>query len=277
MSSLGPPVLLIDIKAAASVKLQHFSTRSWIVSKTAQERIMLQARDVMTTPVETVRPEAGIDIVIGIMVAGRLSGVPVVSAGGDLLGILTEGDLLRRVETGTDSDPAARRTNFLEFLLGGGHDITHYIRSHSRRVSDIMTATVVTVTENAPLSEIVGLMEKHRVRRLPVERDGRLVGIVSRSDLVAALGRKLAQVEPEPGSDPEIETRILAVLEAAPWFAQSNVDVRVNAGVATVEGVIHDERLRTAIRVAVETVPGVTDVTDKVAYVEPMTGSIYPA
>ena len=237
---------------------------------------MLQARDIMTSPVETVGPEARIDAVIGLMVAGRLSGVPVVTTTGAIAGIVTEGDLLHRVETGTEQGASRKHMNFLELLMGGGEEITQYIRSHSRRVSDIMTEKVITVTGDTPLPEVIRLMEQHRIRRVPVEQGGRLIGIVSRSDLVAALGRRLAAIEP-PGatSDAEIEARIHAALDAAAWFAQSNVDLRVDAGIATLEGVIHDERLRTAIRVAVETVPGVISVEDKVVFVEPMTGSIY--
>ncbi|MCB8879973.1 CBS domain-containing protein [Acidisoma cellulosilytica] len=237
---------------------------------------MLQARDIMTTPVETVGPDARIETVIGLMVAGRLSGVPVVTKTGEIMGIVTEGDLLRRVETGTDHGPGRKHMNFLEFLVGSGKEITQYIHSHSRRVSDLMTETVITVTEDTPVTEIVRLMEQHKVRRLPVEQAGRLIGIVSRSDLVVALGRKLAEIAPAAGSDAEIEARIHGALEAAPWFAQSDVDVRVAGGIATLEGVIHDERLRTAIRVAVETVPGLVGLEDKIVFVEPMTGAVYP-
>ena len=240
---------------------------------------MLLARDIMTRDVRTVGPEATISAVIQIMVSCRASGVPVVTGSGQILGILTEGDLLRRVETATEHGAGRKPRYFLDLLLGGGREITDYIRSHSRRVSDLMTETVVTVGEETPLAEVVRLMEKHRIRRVPVERDGRLVGIVARSDLVAALGRRLAEIPiPEPVPDHDLELRITSALEQAGWFASnSSVGVRVAGGVAILEGVIHDERLRTAIRVTVENVGGITSVQDKIVYVEPMTGSIYPA
>jgi len=242
---------------------------------------MLLARDIMTRDVRTVGPDATVSAVIQIMVACHASGVPVVTGSRQILGIITEGDLLRRVETATEHGAGHKPRYFLDLLLGGGREITDYIRSHSRRVSDLMTEVVVTVAEDAPLAEVVRLMEKHRVRRLPVERDGRLTGIVARSDLVAALGRRLADIltpSPEPVPDPDLEARIMSALDAAGWFASNaSVGVRVAAGVATLEGVIHDERLRTAIRVTVENVPGIAAVQDKIVYVEPMTGSIYPA
>jgi CBS domain-containing protein len=242
---------------------------------------MLLAGDIMTRDVQTVAPDAQIDTAIDIMIKRRASGVPVVTDSGQIVGIVTEGDLLRRVETTTDLSHGRKPMKFLEFLLGSGKEITNYVRSHSRRVSDLMTENVVTVTEETPLAEVVRLMEKHRVRRLPVEHGGRLVGIIARSDLVAALGRRLAEVTPGlKASDPELEARICAALDSAGWFAsaaKSSVDVRVADGIATMEGVIHDERLRTAIRVAVENVPGIARVKDHIVFVEPMTGSIYPA
>lgn len=246
-----------------------------------KEDSMLLTRDIMTRDVRTVGPDATISAVIQIMVSCRASGVPVVTGSGQIVGILTEGDLLRRVETATDHAAGRKPRYFLDLLLGGGREITDYIRSHSRRVSDLMTETVVTVEEEAPLAEVVRLMEKYRIRRVPVERDGRLVGIVARSDLVAALGRRLADIltpSPEPVPDPDLEARITSALEAAGWFASNaSVGVRVEGGVAILEGVIHDERLRTAIRVTVENVAGIASVQDKIVYVEPLTGSIYPA
>lgn len=239
--------------------------------------MLLQARTIMTANVETVEPDASIGTVIQIMLSRRLSGLPVIAATGELMGIVTEGDLLRRVETGTDHVAGSKRLTFLDFLIGGDKGMVRYIHSHSRRVSDIMTEKVVTITEDTTLPEIVALMEKHKVRRLPVERAGRLVGIVSRADLVAVLGRRLAELEPtESVRDEDILDRIRMVLDASPWSVQSSVDAGVRDGVVTLEGVIHDERQRAAFRVAVETVPGVVSVIDHIVFVEPMTGSIYP-
>lgn len=234
----------------------------------------MQARDIMTADVKTVRPYDTIDAAIKIMVERRVSGVPVVDDDGELVGILTEGDLLRRIETDTHRH---LRPGFLDFLIGSSREVSDYVRTHSRRVGDLMTAQPVSVTEEASLEDVVRLMEKRRIRRIPVIRGARLVGVVSRSDLIKALGYKLAATPPIPASDAEIEAQAKVALDESPWLSNSSVGIHVQGGVATLEGVIHDERMRDAIRVAVENVPGVTVIQDKIVYVEPITGSIYPA
>ena len=233
----------------------------------------MKARDVMTTDIRTVGPDATIDAAIAIMTERRVSGVPVTDARGLLVGILTEGDLLRRVETGTGDH---MRPLFLDLLIGSGKEAMDYVRTHSRRVSDLMTSHVLTVTEDDPLREVVRLMERRHIRRVPVLRDGRLVGIVSRSDLVTALGRKLATIPQGRPSDAEIEAQVRAELREARWCGSSSIGVRVDDGVATLEGVIHDERTRAAVRVAAENVPGVKTIRDRIVFVEPMTGAISP-
>lgn len=233
----------------------------------------MQARDVMTTDIRTVGPDATIDAAIAIMAERRVTGVPVVGDDGRLVGILTEGDLLRRVETDTGDH---MRPLFLDLLIGTGREASDYVRTHSRRVSDLMSAHVLWVAEDDPLSDVVRLMERRHIRRVPVLRDGRLVGIVSRSDLIAALGRKLAAISGGPASDTEIAAKVKAELHDSRWLGSSSIGIRVDGGVATLEGIIYDERTRRAIRVAAENVPGVTAVHDKIVYVEPMTGAISP-
>jgi CBS domain-containing protein len=234
------------------------------------------ASDIMTRDVATVGLDASVEAVIALMVARGVSGVPVVAGQGQLAGIISEGDLLRRAETAT-VEP--RRRSFLELLLGPSREVTDYVRSHSRRVNDLMTEQVISVAEDTPLAEVVRLMETKRIRRVPVLRHGKLVGIVSRADLVRALGRKLAELTAPVAavSDDELEQRVKAALGRISLFDNSNIEVRVEDGAASVEGVIHDERLRPALRVAVETVPGIRTVIDKIVFVEPVTGSIYPA
>lgn len=234
------------------------------------------AGEIMTRDVATVGLDASIEAVIALMVARHASGVPVVAGNGQIAGIITEGDLLRRVETATD---APQRRPFLDLLLGPGREAAGYVRSHSRRVRDLMTERVVSVTEDTPLAEVVRLMETKRIRRVPVLRSGLVVGIISRADLLRALGRRLAELAAPlcAASDDELEQRVKAALDGTALFDTCSITVAVEQGAATMEGVIHDERLRTALRVAVETVAGIRQVTDKIVFVEPMTGSIYPA
>ncbi|GAB0114777.1 CBS domain-containing protein [Acidisoma sp. C75] len=236
----------------------------------------MRARDIMTAKVVTVGPEASIDSAIALMVGQRISGIPVVAGDGRLVGMLTERDLLRRAELETESP---HRRSFLGLLLGHGEEAAAYVRSHSRRVGDVMTEKVISIVEDTPLEEIVQLMEKHRIRRLPVVWDGRLVGIVSRLDLVRALGARLA-AEPKAAADlpdQELEARVKAALARVSLFDSSSIAVTVAQHRARIEGVIPDEALRPAIRVAVERVPGIAAVEDRVVFVEPVTGAIYPA
>jgi CBS-domain-containing membrane protein len=150
------------------------------------------------------------------------------------------------------------------------------VRTHSRRVDDIMTAEVVTVTEETPLGEVVSLMEKHRIRRVPVVQGDRITGILSPGDLVAALGRKLAEL-PLPGaSDQEIRARITAQLHGILALETSPVSLQVRSGVVALSGVIHDSRARGAIRVAAENVAGVVAVEDHMVFVEPLVASFGP-
>ena len=143
----------------------------------------MRAADVMARAVVTVHPGARIVDAIRLMLDQRISGLPVIDSAGELVGILTEGDLLRRAETGTER----RRPAWIEFLRGPGQQADDYVHAHGRRVEDIMTRQVATVSEGTPLEEVVGLMERKRVRQVPVLSAERLAGIVSRADLLRAL------------------------------------------------------------------------------------------
>jgi CBS domain-containing protein len=232
----------------------------------------MKAGDIMTRDVLTVGSFATISAAIEIMVVNRVSGVPVVASDGKLVGVLTQGDLLRRVETGTSE----RHSGLLSLLVNPRDPALDYVRTHSRRVDDIMTAEVVTVTEETPLSEVVSLLEKHRIRRVPVVQGDRLTGILSRADLVAALGRKLAEL-PLPGaSDQEIQARVVAQLHGIPGVVASSVRLQVRGGVVTLSGVIHDQRARGACCVAAENVAGVVTVEDHMVFVEPLMASFGP-
>ena len=183
-----------------------------------------------------------------------------------LVGILTEGDLLRRSELGT----AGQRSRWLDLLMSG-RLASEYVRTHTRRVSEIMTRDVVSVAEDTPLTEVVRLMERHRIKRVPVLRDGALIGIVSRADLLRAIQRLLVAEPKTAASDETIRRHVLDELAQAPW-APHGLTVDVANGVVTLDGVILDEQKRSALRVAAENVPGVKAVVDHIVWVEPVTG-----
>lgn len=234
----------------------------------------MNATDVMTRNLVSIGPDTSIGDAIRLMLEHRISGLPVVN-GGVLVGMLTEGDLLRRSETQTER----RRPRWLEFLQGPGGVAEDYVRTHGRKVSEIMTEAVVSVTEDSSLAQIVLLMERHRVKRLPVLRDGALVGIVTRADLMRALS---VLVEKETRSavaltDAEIQRNVLASLAETDWAPRAGIRIAVADGIVTLDGAIIVEKQREALRVAAENVPGVKGVRDHLVWVEPVSGTVLPA
>jgi CBS-domain-containing membrane protein len=202
------------------------------------------------------------------MLQNRISGLPVIGPTGELVGMVTEGDFLRRGEIGTQR----RRSRWLEFMIGPGRLAEEYVRASGRKVDDVMTRNPVTIAEDTPLDQAVDLMERHRIKRLPVVRDGRLVGIVTRANLMHALVSLATQPKAPPGDDAAIREQILAECEKQSWTPMSNVVVR--NGVVELWGVITDERERQARIVAAENVPGVKAVHDHLVWIEPMSGFV---
>lgn len=228
----------------------------------------MNAADVMTPDPVTVRPETNLADVVHLMLGRRISGVPVVGDGGELVGIVTEGDLLRRAETATDQ----RRRGWLEFLTGPGPLAADYVHTHSRNVADLMTRDVVAVEPETPLADVVRLMQRKHVKRLPVTSAGRCVGIISRADLMRALGKVLDQTEHAWLGDDDIREHIRREFENSPWGKNTRIEVSVDDGVVDLEGVVFDDRAREAFRVAAENTPGVKQVRDRITWVDPNTG-----
>lgn len=222
----------------------------------------MKALDVMTRPVITIRPDASIGDAIRLMLQNRISGLPVVDKAGKLVGIVTEGDFLRRSEAQTER----RHSRWLQFLLGPGRLAAEYTRSHSRKVAEVMTCRPVTAEEQTTVRDVVRLMEIHHTKRIPIMRDGRVVGIVSRANLLCLLGRVLDEVKPMRDSDSNIRATILAELNKERWAP--SVTVIVRNGVVELKGAIFDERQRSALRVAAENVPGVREVQDHLLLIE---------
>ena len=231
----------------------------------------MKAAEVMTTGAATIRPDQTVQDAARTMIQLGISGLPVVDAAGQLVGIVTEGDFLRRAETGTER----RRPSWLEFLLGPGRLANEYVHSHGRKVEEVMTPDVVTVSADTPLQEVVRTMERRRIKRVPVVSDGKIVGIISRANLVQALAR-LADEARESHDDDEVSrTHILAELNKQTWAPGSLINVIVRSGVAEIWGTIFDEREREALRVVAENAPGITSVKEHLVLVEPMSGMAF--
>jgi len=227
----------------------------------------MRAHQIMTRSVVTVAPESSILDAANLMLQRHVSGLPVVDAAGKLVGIVSEGDFIRRSEIGTQR----KRGRWLRFILGAGKAATDFVREHGRKVSEVMTRDPLTVTEDTVLEEIVSTMETNGVKRLPVMRGDKLVGIVSRANLLQAVA-SLARNVPDPTADDDhIRSRIIDALEkndGCPF----GVNVVVRDGIVHLTGVITEERSRQAAIVCAENVEGVNKVHDHLCWVEPMSG-----
>src|ERR1700674_4549352 len=196
----------------------------------------MKARDVMTRHVITVAPDASILEALRLMLQYKISGLPVIDKKGNLAGIVPEGGFLRRAETGAER----KRPRSLEFLVGPGRLADDYVHSHARRIDEVMTCDVQTITEDTPLDNIVALMEKYRIKRLPVLRGNAVVGIVSRANLLRALAGVAGEVSPGPKTDETIRDGVLAELDRQTWAPRHLVDVVVRNGVVELWGTVLD-------------------------------------
>jgi len=234
----------------------------------------MRATDVMTVNVITVTPDMPVQDLAALLGKYGISGVPVVNHANELIGIVSEGDLLHRAETGTLRRTERRRARWLDGLTPdwdktGRDDARDYLKSHGRTVADVMTRDVITVGETTALDEIADLLETKRIKRVPVARDGKVVGIVSRSNLV----RALAMAEPPPANaadtdDFTIREALLAELREKSWALARDADVMVR------DGVVHlwcaddqPDADRRALRVAAENIQGVARVEEHVVHI----------
>lgn len=230
----------------------------------------MKAKDVMTSTVISVQPNATILQAARQMLQHHISGLPVIDHSGEIVGILSEGDFLRRRETGTER----KRSRWLEFLMGPGKIAVDYTHSHGSKATEVMTTNVYTVIEDTNLEDIVELMERRRIKRVPVMRGKKVVGMVTRSNLMHAMV-SLARAEPKSAKDDTaIREALLAEMQKESWAPAAMANVVVRDGVVELWGVIIDERQREALKVAAENVPGVKAVKDHLVWVEPTSGMV---
>jgi CBS domain-containing protein len=228
----------------------------------------MKAADVMTRSVVSIKPDASITEMATLMLDKRISGLPVIDDHGELVGIVTEGDCLRRTETGTEK----KRPRWLEFLTGRERLANEYIRAHSRKVADVMTQTPITIAEDTAVDEIVHLMESRCIKRLPVMRDGKVVGIVSRANLLEALASVSSNIPHADPGDSTTRDQIMTELGKQPWAPPLNVTVQ--DGIVDLWGVVFASSQREAAIVVAKNAPGVKRVRSHIAWVEPQSGMI---
>ena len=230
----------------------------------------MNAQEIMTRRVFTVRRDSSLQDAVAALLEHGVGGMPVVDESGRPVAMLSESDLLRRTELGTQR----RRPRWLEFLIGPGKLAADYTHTHGRSVADVMSERLYTVAPDTPVLEVVQLMERHRVKRLPVLEDGRLVGIISRANLLRALALAAPALPAASKSDGEIRERLVQELADSTWAPRSMLDIMVSKGEVHLYGTILDDREREALCVAARNTPGVTAVHDHLVWCEPVSGAV---
>ena len=216
----------------------------------------MQAADIMTTNVITVRPDTSVQEIAQTLLEHRVSAVPVLDDSGKLVGIVSEGDLVRRIETGT-----APAKSWWLALLGASPDReTEFVKSHGRRASDVMTRDPITIAPGASIAEVAKTLESHRIKRVPVVFDGQLIGIVSRANLLHGLASAAPEVASASVDDRSIRDTILDTVRNELGISAIYLNVIVRDGVVELWGTVDDESQEHAIIVAAETTEGVKRV-----------------
>lgn len=217
----------------------------------------MKARDIMTAHVISVGPDATVDAVANTLVSNGISAVPVIDIGCHLVGIVSEGDLLRRSEL----DTQVRRPWWLAFLTSDATLAAEFSKSRAVKANDIMTREVLTVTPETPVADIARLLEKHGIKRVPVVENGVVVGVVSRANLVQALASARHRDFDVDRSDQAVRERILEAIANTPWRNRP-FNIIVQDGAVELWGCVYSQDERQALRVAAEAAPGVTSVKD---------------
>ena len=220
----------------------------------------MKAADVMVSNVITVGVNASIGEVAAILLNNNISGAPVVGEKGELVGIVSEGDLIRRPETGTSK----RHSWWLELLSNERTLAAEYVKSHSRKVADVMTSDVITAKPDTPLGEIAAMLERNRIKRVPIVEGGKIVGLVSRANILQALAsatKKLPSLA--SADDSQLRKEVVARLAAEPW-RPSMLTVTVQDGTVDLWGLVHSVEQKKAARLAAELTPGVRAVVDNI-------------
>jgi CBS domain-containing protein len=227
----------------------------------------------MTDALVTVRADVSLRDAATLMVQHRVSGLPVVDTAGILVGIITEGDLIRRAELGT----AGSQAGWLSTFLNPGRVAQDYVHTHGLKVGEVMAREVITTSPDTPLALVVATMESKQIKRLPVLENDKLVGIVSRADLLRALAQLLPDRKVATISDVELRKRVLSEIAKQRWAPRSLIDATVENGIVELRGAVTDDCERIGVRVIAENVPGVRGVHDRLVWIEPISGYVVDA
>jgi CBS domain-containing protein len=220
----------------------------------------MNASDVMVTNVITISVDASIGEAASILLNNHISGAPVVNEKGELVGIVSEGDLMRRPEIGT----SRRHSWWLELISSDQSQAFEYVKSHSRKVSDVMTRDAITAKSDAPLGDIAAMLERNRIKRVPILEGNKIVGIVSRANILQALASATKKLPSLTSiDDSELRKKVIARLAAEPW-RPTMLTVTVQDGTVELWGLVHSVEEKRAAQLAAELTPGVRVVVDNI-------------
>ena len=219
----------------------------------------MHARDIMTSPVITAHLNSSILDLISLMLEKHISAIPIETSDGKLAGLVSEGDLIRRSEIG-----ARDYSSWWLAAIGGKLRLADdFVKTHGMKAEEVMTLDVITVTEETPVWQIAEILEKNRIKRVPVVLEGSVVGIVSRANLLQALATRREALSAQPAAnDRDLREKILQTLEKQAWSDISHLNVVVQNGVVYYWGRAGSNTERKALKVAAENIPGVKDVVD---------------
>jgi CBS-domain-containing membrane protein len=220
----------------------------------------MKAKDIMTSDVISIRPEASVRDAAALMTEKRISGIPVIAADGSLVGVLSQSDLLHRRELGTET----RRKWWLQVFSDPDRLAGEYTKSHGLHASDVMTRHVVSIAPETELADVAAILDSNRIKRLPVLENGRLVGIITRSDLVKALYSKTEKPTRLAISDAELQKTLADRMRAEAWLNTTYVNTVVTDGTVGLWGQVDTEAQYRALRVLVEETPGVNAIDDHI-------------
>lgn len=222
----------------------------------------MRAHDIMSRHIVTTTADTSMIDAIKTMLSHHISGLPVIDLHGKLIGILSEGDFIRRVEVGT----SRRRGRWLALLAGPEQAALDFVRQHGRKVGEIMSPNPFTINEETPIEQIVQLMESHNIKRLPVMRGDEIVGMVTHTDFMIAIANLSRKIRSRVDTDDRIRGSVVEALSRELWRPRA-LNVSVNDGVVVLKGTVKGESVRKAAIVAAENIPGVRRVDDQLSNV----------
>lgn len=229
----------------------------------------MQARDVMSKDIVKVGPDATVGEIAALLVRHRIGAVPVVSDSQQLIGIVSQTDLVHRSETGTEK----KRKWWLEVFAESDAKAREYVKSHGRKARDVMTRQVVSVSENASLAEVADVLDANRIRQVPVMSDSRLAGMISRADLVRALAELSLTAQVPRSHNGALQKAIWDQIKSQTWLGSALVNLAVRDGVVELWGAVESNEQHRALIVLVEGVSGVEKIEDNVTLLPKMVGA----